>query len=102
MLTTICCTSATNCCTLATKCCPNPIQYKSNYESISESFYESSREADNITTINRIPKFDGKNAYIAINNNIADGTDVSWINQADFEKLSGAKKEIVVTALLNT
>ncbi len=49
------------------------------YESISESFYESSREADNITTINRIPKFDGKNAYIAINNNIPEFTDIDLV-----------------------
>ena len=39
------------------------------------------------------------NILIAVNNNIADGTDVSWINQADFEKLAEASKEIVVTGL---
>ena len=39
------------------------------------------------------------NILIAVNNNIADGTDVSWINQADFEKLRNARREIVVTGL---
>ena len=39
------------------------------------------------------------NILIAVNNNIADGTDISWINQAEFEKLAGAKKEITVTGL---
>ena len=39
------------------------------------------------------------NILIAVNNNIADGTDVSWINQADFEKLGNARREIVVTGL---
>lgn len=36
---------------------------------------------------------------IAINNNTADGTDISWINQVNFEKLATTKKEIVVTGL---
>ena len=39
------------------------------------------------------------NILIAINNNIADGKDVSWIEQADFEKLENAKKDIIVTGL---
>ena len=39
------------------------------------------------------------NILIAINNNIADGKDVSWIEQAEFEKLKDAKKDIVVTGL---
>jgi UDP-N-acetylmuramyl tripeptide synthase len=39
------------------------------------------------------------NILIAVNNNIADGTDISWINQADFEKLRSARREIVVTGL---
>lgn len=39
------------------------------------------------------------NILIAANNNIADGTDISWINQTDFEKLSGANKEIVSCGL---
>ena len=39
------------------------------------------------------------NILIAANNNIADGTDISWINQANFEKLSGSNKEIIVTGL---
>lgn len=34
---------------------------------------------------------------IAANNNIADGTDISWINQANFEKLAEVKNEIVTT-----
>lgn len=46
----------------------------SAYESISESAAESGREINNITTINGIPKFDGQNAYIAINNNIPEFT----------------------------
>ena len=36
---------------------------------------------------------------IAVNNNIADGTDISWINQANFEKLAEINKEIIVTGL---
>lgn len=39
------------------------------------------------------------NILIAVNNNVADGTDISWINQVDFEKFSEAKKEIVVSGL---
>ena len=39
------------------------------------------------------------NILIAANNNIADGTDISWINQVDFEKLAGVNKEIIVTGL---
>ena len=39
------------------------------------------------------------NILIAVNNNIADGTDISWINQADFEKLAGVTREVVVTGL---
>lgn len=39
------------------------------------------------------------NILIAVNNNIADGTDISWINQADFEKLAAVKREIVVAGL---
>lgn len=39
------------------------------------------------------------NVLIAANNNVADGTDISWINQADFERLSGINKEVVVTGL---
>lgn len=39
------------------------------------------------------------NILIAINNNIADGTDVSWINQAEFEKLQANNKEIIITGL---
>ena len=39
------------------------------------------------------------NILIAANNNIADGTDISWINQADFERLAGVNKEIVTSGL---
>lgn len=39
------------------------------------------------------------NILIAINDNHADGRDISWIQQAHFERLSGTKKEIVVTGL---
>ena len=39
------------------------------------------------------------NILIAVNNNIADGTDISWINQAEFEKLAEVKQEVVVTGL---
>lgn len=39
------------------------------------------------------------NILIAVNNNIADGTDISWINQVNFEKFSGINKEIVVSGL---
>lgn len=39
------------------------------------------------------------NILIAVNNNIADGTDISWINQANFEILSASNKEIVVTGI---
>lgn len=39
------------------------------------------------------------NILIAANNNIADGTDISWINQADFEKLTNAKKEIITSGI---
>ena len=39
------------------------------------------------------------NILIALNNNEADGTDISWINQVEFERLAGANKEIVVTGL---
>ncbi|MBQ4115141.1 DUF1727 domain-containing protein, partial [bacterium] len=39
------------------------------------------------------------NILIAINNNVADGTDISWIYQADFDRLVNANKEIVVTGL---
>ena len=39
------------------------------------------------------------NILIAANNNVADGTDISWINQANFEVLAGVNKEVVVTGL---
>ena len=39
------------------------------------------------------------NILIAINNNTADGTDISWINQVDFEMFSRVNKEIVVSGL---
>ena len=39
------------------------------------------------------------NILIAANNNIADGTDISWIEQAEFEKLKNVEKEIVVTGM---
>ena len=39
------------------------------------------------------------NILIAVNNNIADGKDISWIEQADFEKLKDTKKDIIVTGL---
>ncbi|MBO5738356.1 DUF1727 domain-containing protein [bacterium] len=39
------------------------------------------------------------NILIAINNNIADGTDISWIDQVNFEILSNTNKEIIVTGL---
>lgn len=39
------------------------------------------------------------NFLIALNNNAADGTDVSWINQVEFERLSSSTKEFVVTGL---
>ena len=39
------------------------------------------------------------NILIAINNNEADGTDISWINQVEFERLTEAKKEFVITGL---
>ena len=37
------------------------------------------------------------NILIAINNNEADGKDISWINQAEFERLVSVREEIVVT-----
>ena len=39
------------------------------------------------------------NILIAINNNIADGTDISWINKVDFEKFATVSKEIVTSGL---
>lgn len=39
------------------------------------------------------------NILIAANNNVADGTDISWIEQANFEILAGNNKEVVVTGL---
>lgn len=39
------------------------------------------------------------NILIAANNNIADGTDISWINQTEFEKLAGVNKEIITCGL---
>lgn len=39
------------------------------------------------------------NILIAVNNNIADGTDVSWLSQANFEKLAASNKEIVVSGM---
>jgi len=39
------------------------------------------------------------NILIAVNNNTADGTDISWINQVEFEKLTKCKNEIVLTGL---
>ena len=39
------------------------------------------------------------NILIAANNNIADGTDISWINQANFEQLATANKEIITSGL---
>jgi UDP-N-acetylmuramyl tripeptide synthase len=39
------------------------------------------------------------NILIAINNNIADGTDISWINQVNFEILTNTNKEIIVTGI---
>lgn len=39
------------------------------------------------------------NILIAANNNEADGTDISWIYQANFDTLSKSKKEIILTGL---
>ena len=39
------------------------------------------------------------NILIAINNNAADGTDISWIEQVNFEILKDCTKEIVITGL---
>ena len=39
------------------------------------------------------------NILIAINDNYADGKDISWIEQAHFERLAGMEKEIIVTGL---
>lgn len=39
------------------------------------------------------------NILIAANNNVADGTDISWIDQAEFERLSSVTKEIVTCGL---
>ena len=39
------------------------------------------------------------NILIAVNNNTADGTDISWINQVEFEKLAKINKQIVVSGL---
>lgn len=39
------------------------------------------------------------NILIAINNNIADGKDVSWLEQANFEKFKNVKREIVISGL---
>lgn len=39
------------------------------------------------------------NILIAANNNVADGTDISWINQVEFEKLADVNKEIVICGL---
>ena len=39
------------------------------------------------------------NILIAVNNNTADGTDISWINQVKFEKLAKTNKQIVVSGL---
>lgn len=39
------------------------------------------------------------NILIAMNNLEADGTDISWIGQVDFEKLANHTKEIVLTGL---
>lgn len=39
------------------------------------------------------------NILIAINNNPADGKDISWINDVNFENFSNISKEIVVTGL---
>ncbi|MCQ2754213.1 MAG: DUF1727 domain-containing protein, partial [bacterium] len=39
------------------------------------------------------------NILLAVNSNEADGQDISWINDAEFEILRGAKKEIVVSGV---
>ncbi len=39
------------------------------------------------------------NILIAINNNIADGTDISWINQVEFERFAEINKEIIISGL---
>ena len=39
------------------------------------------------------------NILIAVNNNVADGTDISWINEANFDILKDCNKQIVVTGL---
>ncbi|MBE7711712.1 MAG: DUF1727 domain-containing protein [Cyanobacteria bacterium SIG31] len=39
------------------------------------------------------------NILIAINNNIADGKDISWIEQVNFERLADVNKECIVTGL---
>lgn len=39
------------------------------------------------------------NILIAANNNTADGTDISWINQTEFERLAGVSQQIVTSGL---
>ena len=39
------------------------------------------------------------NILIAMNNNTADGTDISWINKVNFETLAKSENEIVLTGL---
>ena len=39
------------------------------------------------------------NILIAINDNYADGRDISWIDQTNFEKLASVNKEVVVSGL---
>ena len=39
------------------------------------------------------------NILIVANNNVADGTDISWIEQVDFERFAEVNKEIVISGL---
>ena len=59
--------------------------------SVYESAPESSRETDNVTTINSIPKYDGKHAYIAINDNTPEFTDAELVTDS-YERYSSLDK----------
>ena len=61
------------------------------YEFITESAPESSRETNNATTIDSIPKYNGKRAYIAINDNVPGFTAVELVTDS-YERYSPLDK----------
>ena len=69
-------------------------RFLNNHEAIIQLIKNPAGTNEVLKTINL-----DSNILIAANNNIADGTDISWINQANFEILEKANKEIIASGL---